>query len=89
MPTIAGAGLPDYEMTAMFGLTAPARTPPDVIARLNAETVRVLQTPQLRERFTGLGFDTVGSTPEEYNRLVGVEYERLGKLIREAGLKPR
>jgi len=89
VPTIAEAGLPDYEMTAMFGLTAPARTPPEVIARLNAETVRALQTPQLRERFTSLGFDTVGSTPEEYNRLVGVEYERLGKLIREAGLKPR
>ncbi len=89
VPTIAEAGLPDYEMTAMFGLTAPARTPPDVIARLNAETVRALQTPQLRERFTGLGFDTVGSSPEEYNRLVAAEYERLGKLIREAGLKPR
>ncbi|MBI2320414.1 MAG: tripartite tricarboxylate transporter substrate binding protein [Betaproteobacteria bacterium] len=89
VPTIAEAGLPNYEMTAMFGLTAPARTPADVIARLNAETVRVLQTPQLKERFASLGFDTAGSSPEEYNRLVAAEYQRLGKLIREAGLKPQ
>lgn len=89
VPTIAEAGLPDYEMTAMFGLTAPARTPADVIARLNAETVRALQTPQLKERFASLGFDTAGSSPEEYNRLVAAEYQRPGKLIREAGLKPQ
>jgi tripartite-type tricarboxylate transporter receptor subunit TctC len=89
VPTIAEAGLPGYEMTARFGLTAPARTPADVIARLNTEVVRALQTPQLKERFTGLGFDTVGSSPEEFNRLVATEYLRLGKLIKEAGLKPR
>lgn len=89
VPTIAEAGLPGYEMTARFGLTAPARTPPDVIARLNAEVVRALQTPQLKERFAGLGFDTVGSSPEEFNRLVATEYQRLGKLIKEAGMKPK
>ena len=89
VPTIAEAGLPGYEMTARFGLTAPARTPADVIARLNAEVVRALQTPQLKERFAGLGFDTVGSSPEEFNRLVASEYVRLGKLIKEAGIKPK
>jgi len=89
VPAIAEAGLPGYEMTARFGLTAPARTPPDVIARLNAEVVRALQTPQLKERFAGLGFDTVGSSPEEFNRLVAAEYQRLGKLIKEAGIKPK
>ncbi len=89
VPTIAEAGLPGYEMTARFGLTAPARTPPDVIARLNAEVLRALQTPQLKERFAGLGLDAVGSSPEEYNRQVAAEYQRLGKLIKEAGIKPR
>ena len=89
VPAIAEAGLPGYEMTARFGLTAPAHTPPDVITRLNAEVVRALQAPQLKERFAGLGFDTVGSSPEEFNRLVAVEYQRLGKLIREAGIKPK
>ena len=42
------------------------------------EVVRALQTPQLKERFAGLGFDVVGSSPEEFNRLVAAEYERLG-----------
>lgn len=89
VPTIAEAGLPDYEMTAMFGLAAPSRTPAEVIARLAAETVRSLQTPQLKERYISLGFDPVGSSPEEYNRVVAAEYQRLGKLIRDAGLKPQ
>jgi tripartite-type tricarboxylate transporter receptor subunit TctC len=89
VPTIAEAGLPDYEMTAMFGLAAPARTPAEVVARLGAEAMRALQTPQLKERFISLGFDPVGSSPEEYNRVVAAEYQRLGKLIRDAGLKPQ
>jgi tripartite-type tricarboxylate transporter receptor subunit TctC len=89
IPTIAEAGLPGYEMTAMFGLAAPARTPADVIARLAAETVRALQNPQVKERFTSLGFDSVGSSPEEYNRLVAAETQRLGRLIRDAGLTPQ
>lgn len=89
VPTIAEAGLPGYEMTAKFGLIAPARTPAEVIMRLNTEVVRALQTPQLKERFAGLGFVTVGSSPEEFNRLVAADYESLGKLIKAAGIKPK
>lgn len=89
VPTIAEAGLQDYEMTARFGLAAPARTAAEIIARLNGEVVHALQTPQLKERFAGLGFETVGSSPEEYNRLVGAEYQRLGKLIKEARIRPQ
>lgn len=89
VPTIAEAGLPGYEVTARFGLTLPAKTPRAVIARLNREVVRSLQPPSVKERFTNLGLDAVGSTPDEYQRLTVAESARLGKIIKAAGIKPQ
>ena len=89
VPTIAEAGLPGYEMTARFGLTIPSRTPRNVIARLNAEVVRSLNPPQVKERFANLGLEIVGSSPDEYQRISTLESERLGKVIKAAGIKPQ
>lgn len=87
VPAIAEAGLPGYEVTARFGLTLPSRTSRSLIGRLNAEVVRALNPPQVKERFASLGLDIVGSTPEEYQRISTVESERLGKVIKAAGIK--
>jgi tripartite-type tricarboxylate transporter receptor subunit TctC len=89
VPTIAEAGLAGYEMTARFGVTIPARTPKHVISKLHAEIVRALGHAQVRERFTGLGLDAVGSAPEEYQRITVAESERLGRLIKAAGIRPQ
>ena len=89
VPTIAEAGLPGYEVTARFGMTIPGKTPRSFIARLNSEVVRALQPAPVKERFANLGLDAVGSTPEEYQRLTLREFERLGKVIRAAGIKPQ
>jgi tripartite-type tricarboxylate transporter receptor subunit TctC len=89
VPTIAEAGLPGYEVTARFGLTIPARTPGTHVARLNAEVVRALKPATVKERFANLGLDAVGSSPDEYQRLTIRESERLGKVIRAAGIKPQ
>jgi tripartite-type tricarboxylate transporter receptor subunit TctC len=89
VPTIAEAGLPGYEMTARFGVTVPAKTPRAVIARLNREVVLALRPAQVKERFTSLGLEIVGSSPDEYQRITVAESERLGKLIRAAGIKPQ
>jgi tripartite-type tricarboxylate transporter receptor subunit TctC len=89
VPTIAEAGLSGYEVTARFGLTIPARTPGPRVARLNAEVVRALRPAAVKERFASLGLDAVGSSPEEYQRLTLREFERLGKVIRAAGIKPQ
>lgn len=89
VPTIAEAGLPGYEVTARFGLTIPAKTPRNRITRLNAEVLRALAPAPVRDRFANLGLDVVGSTPEEYQRLTIQESERLGKVIRAAGIKPQ
>ncbi|MGH8703591.1 MAG: Bug family tripartite tricarboxylate transporter substrate binding protein [Burkholderiales bacterium] len=89
VPTIAEAGLSGYEVTARFGLTIPAKTPKSLIARLNAEVVRALGPAPVKERFAILGLAAVGSSPEEYQRVTIRESERLGKLIKEAGIKPQ
>ena len=89
LPTIAEAGLTGYEMTARFGATVPAKTPKAVVARLNGELVRALRPAQVQERFAGLGLEVVGSSPAEYQRVTALESERLGKLIKAAGIKPQ
>jgi tripartite-type tricarboxylate transporter receptor subunit TctC len=89
VPTIAEAGLPGYEVTARFGLTIPGRTPRSLIMRLNEEVVRALQPAPVKERFANLGLDAVGSSPEEYQRITLREFERLGKVIKAAGIKPQ
>jgi tripartite-type tricarboxylate transporter receptor subunit TctC len=89
VPTIAEAGLPGYEVTARFGLTIPAKTPGKLVARLNAEVVQALKPAAVKERFANLGLDAVGSSPDEYQRLTIRESERLGKIIKAAGIKPQ
>ena len=89
VPTIAEAGLASYEVTARFGLTIPAKTPKGHITRLNAEVLRALAPAPVKERFANLGLEVVGSSPEEYQRLMLQESERLGKVIRAAGIKPQ
>ena len=87
LPTVAAGGLPGYEAESIVGLFAPAKTPAAVIARLNQEIVRVLNRPEIKERFLSSGVQTVGSTPEEFGAVVRAEMSRLGKVIREANIR--
>lgn len=89
VPTIAEAGLPGYEVTARFGLTIPAKTPKTRITRLNAEVLRALGPAPVTERFANLGLEVVGSSPDEYQRFTLQESERLGRVIKAAGIKPQ
>jgi len=87
LPTLAAAGLPGYEAESIVGLFAPGKTPAAVIARLNEEIVRVLDRPDVKERFLSSGVQTVGSTPEEFGATVRAEMNRLGRVIREANIR--
>jgi tripartite-type tricarboxylate transporter receptor subunit TctC len=89
VPTVAEAGLPGYEIVAWFGMTAPARTPPDVVTRVHGTVVKALQDPGVRERLDSLGFDAVGSSPAEFLAYVKAETDKLGRVIRAAGMKPQ
>jgi tripartite-type tricarboxylate transporter receptor subunit TctC len=87
VPTVAEAGLPGFEVTTWYGILAPAGTPRPVIARLNAELVKVMHSPEMKERLAGIGTDPVTSTPEEFTAYIQAEIGKWGDVIRKAGLK--
>jgi tripartite-type tricarboxylate transporter receptor subunit TctC len=86
-PTVAASGLPGYESASIFCIFAPARTPRPVMARLNQEFVRVLNQPEVKQRFVSTGVETVGSSPDELAARIKSEMTRLGKVIRDAGIR--
>lgn len=87
IPTIAEAGLKGYEVVQWFGIFAPAKTPPEVIGKLHAATLRAVQDPTIRQRLVNDGAEPVGSTPEEFGAAVREEFARWGKLIKRAGIR--
>ena len=88
IPTVAEAGVPGYESVQWYGMLAPARTPKEIVTRLHAEMTRILQQPDIKERFAGDGADPVGNTPEEFARYIQSELVKWAKVAREAGIKP-
>ena len=87
LPTVAEAGVPGYEMTAWFGVLAPAGTPRNVIATLHQEMANILKQREIRERFAKLGAEPVGSTPEEFDAFIKTEIAKWAKVVKEAGIK--
>ena len=87
IPTVAESGVPGYDANAWFGVFAPAGTPPEIIARLNAEIVKILKQPQVRQKLLSVGGDPVGNTPEEFGKFFRSEVDKWGKVIRAANLQ--
>jgi len=87
VPTVAEAGLPGFEVTTWYGILAPAGTPRPMITRLNAELVKAMHSPEMRERLAGIGTDPVTNSPEEFAAYIQAEIRKWGDVIRKAGLK--
>lgn len=87
LPTVAAAGVPGYEAVLSLGMLAPAGTPAAIVNRLNQETVRVLHTPELKGRFLNSGVETVGNSPEQFAVAIKAEMARLGKVVKDSGMK--
>ena len=85
MPTLASQGLQGYDVSAWFGLAAPAGTPEATIGRLNAETLQVMAMPTVREKLVGQGMEPLTSTPAEFASFIRSEIERLGKVVKASG----
>jgi tripartite-type tricarboxylate transporter receptor subunit TctC len=81
VPTMAEAGLPGVEMNSWSGLLAPAKTPPEIVAKLNREAVKALQAPDVHDKLVAQGAMVVASTPQEFATYLKNEYENYGKLI--------
>jgi tripartite-type tricarboxylate transporter receptor subunit TctC len=87
IPTIAESGVPGFDVFSWFGFFVPAKTPPDVIARINADTNAALAHPSVKPRFDDLGATPKGSTPAELAAFLKSEIEKLGPVIQEAKIK--
>ncbi len=88
MATISESGLPGYDSGNWYGIVAPARTPPDIIAKLNAASLAALALPDTKKRLLDVGADAIGSSPEEYASHIRSEIVRMEKVIKAAGIKP-
>ncbi len=87
LPTITSSGVPGYESETNYGLLAPAKTPDAIVRRLNQEAVRFLQTADAKEKFLTISLEAVGSTPDKFEAAIKSEMTRMGKLIRDAGIR--
>jgi tripartite-type tricarboxylate transporter receptor subunit TctC len=87
VPTVAEAGLPNFEVTTWYGILAPAGTPGPIVARLNAELVKIMHAPEMKEKLDAMATDAVTSTPEEFAGLIKREILKWGEVVRDAGLK--
>ena len=88
VPTIAEQGFPGVEATAWYGVLAPAGAPKAVVARLHGEIVRSLKLPDVAQRLDALGFERVGSTPEQFGAYIRSETRKWEKVVRASGAKP-
>jgi tripartite-type tricarboxylate transporter receptor subunit TctC len=88
VPTIVEEGYPDLTVDTWFGLLAPAGTPPDIVARVNAEIMRALKAPEILQKYQAIGVDPVEPhAPEAFGALLKSEIARWGAVIREANVK--
>jgi tripartite-type tricarboxylate transporter receptor subunit TctC len=88
IPTIAESGVPGFEATSWFALYAPAGLPKDVQARINAETIRVMALPDVKEKLAALGLEVATGTPEALSAFQQAETAKWAKVVKESGAKP-
>ena len=87
VPTISESGLRGFDVSTWFGIFAPAGTPPDVVAKLNGEIVRVLRTNDMRERLALLGAEPIGNKPDEFAAFIKTEIPKYAKVVKASGAK--
>lgn len=89
VPTMIESGLPGYEVTSWYGVCAPAKTPQHVLAKWHTDLLKVLQTPDIRQRFTELVIEVAPTSREEFANFIRSETQRWAKVARDAKLDPQ
>jgi tripartite-type tricarboxylate transporter receptor subunit TctC len=87
VPTVDEAGVPGYDVTVWFGILTVAGTPRDIVQRLNAEIVKIIGSPEVRERFGKTGVEVVAGTPEHFSAFLKSEVARWAKVVQDANIK--
>jgi tripartite-type tricarboxylate transporter receptor subunit TctC len=87
LPTLAESGVPGYEVTSWNGMLAPAGTPKEIVARLNAELNKIIAAPDMRQRMIDNGFEPVGGPPEKFGGKIRAEIAKWAPVVKAAGVK--
>jgi tripartite-type tricarboxylate transporter receptor subunit TctC len=87
LPTVAEAGYPGFDVFLWVGFFAPAGTPHEIVSRLAADIGRVLQMPDINERFAGQGVESGTSTPDGFAAFLRKDWQMWDKLIKQQGIK--
>jgi tripartite-type tricarboxylate transporter receptor subunit TctC len=87
LPTVAESGVPGFEVIGWNGLVVPARTPKDVVAKLNAELKKALDQPDAKERFAAQGFSATWTTPEKFGAYIESEHAKWARVVKDSGAK--
>ena len=87
VPTLSEAGLPGFEMLSWFGLLAPAATPKAIVSRLNTETIKALNAPEVKSVVAAQGSEVMSGSPEQFAEHIKAEIARIGKIAEVAGIK--
>jgi tripartite-type tricarboxylate transporter receptor subunit TctC len=87
IPTLAEEGGPKFELNSWYGIMAPAGTPPEIVARINAEAVKALADPQLRAQYAGMGIEVIGNTPAQFGRQIQEDTARWGEVAKAANVR--
>jgi tripartite-type tricarboxylate transporter receptor subunit TctC len=88
VPTMAEAGVPGVEVVSWFGILAPAGTPAPIVNLLNAQIVKAMNLPEVRQLMAQLGADPITSTPQEFAAYISAERAKWAGVVRQAGIKP-
>lgn len=86
VPTLDEAGLKGFDLGTWFGVLAPAGTPKEIVARLNLEMVRIIQSPDFKKRMDDIGAEPIGNTPEQMAQQIRGDTERFAKLVKDANV---
>lgn len=87
VPTIAELGVPGFDFVGQIGIVAPAATPREIVARLNAEIVKALRQPEMVEKMAGLGIEPVGNSPQEFAEKIRSDIDRFARAVKISGTK--
>jgi tripartite-type tricarboxylate transporter receptor subunit TctC len=87
LPTVASSGLPGFEVASVYALFAPVKTPAAIVNRLHQEVVRFLARTDVKEKFFAAGVEPIGGSPEELAAAMKSEMARMGKVIKDAGIR--
>jgi tripartite-type tricarboxylate transporter receptor subunit TctC len=87
IPTVAESGVPGFDVVSWYGLVVPSKTPGAIVNKMNADSVKVMREPAIRQRLEALGLEVVGSTSQEFSAFIKAEMAKWGPVIKSAGIK--